>query len=362
MVSGVAHEINNPLTAVMGYTELLLGEHSLSERSRTMLGKVMLCADRCQRIVQGLSSFARKADLQKKQVNINEIIDKAIGHRDYDLSINNIDIVKEYEGNLPMVTVDPNQIEQVFLNLINNACDSILDRNSPGKLKISTRLIEGSAMQIEFTDNGCGIRESDRAKVFEPFFTTKEVGKGTGLGLSVSYGIIKEHGGTLHLDHGYHDGAKFVITLPIVNEHSVAEPPNTQTVIPPPSRSRAAILVVDDEEVITEFVKLALSSRGFVVDCASDGKTAYDMLKSNPYDLVISDIRMPGAMDGKDLYHTLSNERPELAKRFVFISGDVNKRETADFLEKSGRAFLLKPFSIKTLEEVVEKNLPGIKF
>ena len=358
MLSGVAHEINNPLTAITGYTELLLREPSLSEQNQAMLGKVALCADRCQKIVHGLSSFARKADLQKKRVNINELIEKVLEHRDYDFMVKDIQIVKVFETNSPMVTVDPNQIEQVFLNLVNNAFDSMVENDSPGRLEIRTRLIKGPAMQVEFIDNGPGIKEDNTARVFEPFFTTKEVGKGTGLGLSVSYGIIKEHGGTLYLDHTYHDGARFVITLPIINECHVEEPPpSTATDIPVPPQSSTSILVVDDEEVITDFVKLALSSQGFAVDCASDGEEAYELLNSNQYDLVITDIRMPGEMDGQEFFVRVRNERPEVAKRFVFISGDLNKRETAEFLEESGRAFLLKPFSIKNLEEFVDKSL-----
>ncbi|UCD57467.1 MAG: GAF domain-containing protein [Candidatus Hydrogenedentota bacterium] len=360
MISGVAHEINNPLAAIMGYSELLLGEKSLSQESQTMLEKIILCVDRSRKIVHGLLSFARKTELQKKEVNVNELIDKVLEHREYDLTINNIEIVKHYETHAPLLILDPHQMEQVFFNLINNAFDSMAGREVPGKLEIRTRLVEDSAMQIEFIDNGHGIKEGDRSKVFEPFFTTKEVGKGTGLGLSVSYGIIKEHGGNLFLDESHSDGTKIVIVLPIVRTPQPAGQSVMEEDIPEPSRSGGKILVVDDEEIVAEFMRMALSSRGFVVDCATNGEKAYGLLVSNRYDLIITDIRMPGEMDGRDLFVRVQAESPEMANRFVFITGDIMEKETAKFLKESGKAFLLKPFSIKDLQQVVDKTLQEV--
>lgn len=357
MLSGVAHEINNPLAAIMGYSELLLGEKSLSERHHEMLRKIVLCVDRSRKIVHGLLSFARKTELKKESVTINSIIDKVLEHRDYDFAFNNIEIVKDYEPNEPVVVVDLNQIEQVFLNLINNAFDAMVGRDVRGRLEIRTRSLQNSVMQIEFTDNGRGIRDSDRPKVFEPFFTTKEVGKGTGLGLSISYGIIKEHGGNLYLDEHYVDGTKFVITLPIVCAQPAGEGLSTQGNPPESTKARGRILVVDDEEVVTDIVRVSLSSDGFVVECASDGEMAWKMLGSNDYDLIITDIRMPGLLDGCRLYSKIREEKPALAKRVVFITGDIMEKQTAQFLKESERSFLLKPFSIKDLRQVVSKNL-----
>ena len=360
MVSGVAHELNNPLAAILGYNELLLDDKTVSERGKTMLKRTISCVDRSRKIVQGLLSFARKAELEKKPANINDIIGKVLAHRDYDLVVNNIEVIKNFEVDEPIIVVDSNQMEQVFLNLLNNAFDSMAGRDVPGILEVRTTLIEGDTIQIEFIDNGCGVKESDKAKLFEPFFTTKETGRGTGLGLSVSLGIIKEHGGDLYLDEAHCCGAKFVITLPLVSTHESAEERAAQKESFAQPKAHGRILVVDDEDVVTDVVRTALSSSGFSVDCASGGEEAYRMVGSKAYDLIISDIRMPGAMDGRRFFYEVKKNDPALADRFVFISGDVMEKKTARFLKESGRAFLLKPFSMSDLRWVVEKTLQGI--
>jgi two-component system NtrC family sensor kinase len=256
-----------------------------------------------------------------------------------------------------MAIVDPNQMEQVFLNLLNNAFDSVAGRDVPGILEIRTSRIDEGMMQIEFIDNGIGIKDADRARLFEPFFTTKEVGKGTGLGLSVSYGIIKEHDGNLYLDDAHYCGAKFVVTLPLAVNGCAAERPGEQRGLLAWPKAKGRILVVDDEEVVADVIETALSSRGFSVECAANGEEAYRMMDSSEYDLVISDIKMPGSMDGRRLFYEAIERSPDMAERFVFISGDVMEKKTAEFLNACGRAYLLKPFSLNDLQEVIAKTL-----
>ena len=357
MVSGVAHEINNPLAAIMGYSELLIDDETIPDNGKVMLERMVACVDRCRKIVQGLLSFARKTELEKKPADINDIIDRALAHRDYDLTVSSIEVIKSYEVDEPIAVVDPNQMEQVFLNLLNNAFDSLAERDVPGILEIRTCRVDDGMMQIEFIDNGRGIKKSDRKKLFEPFFTTKEVGKGTGLGLSVSYGIVKEHDGNLYLDDAHYCGAKFVVTLPSTAGQWASEGPKSRRVSPVWPKAHGRVLVVDDEEVVADVIETVLSSRGFSVDCATNGEEAYRMMESSDYDLVISDIKMPGSMDGRRLYYEIAERSPELAERFVFISGDVTDKKTAEFLNECGCAFLLKPFSLNDLHEVIEKTL-----
>ncbi len=359
MLSGVAHEINNPLTAIRGYSELLSKEESLSKEHHEMTEKILRSADRSRKIIQGLLSFARRTKLEKEEIDITEVIERVIQHREYDLKINNIEVIRDYEENMPVIVADPNQMEQVFLNIVNNAFDSLVTSGAIGKLRIVTRIFEDFWLQIEFIDNGPGIKQSDRNKVFEPFFTTKEVGKGTGLGLSVSYGIIKEHGGDLYVDETYDGGAKFVIRLPAVAMPQATTRPSTEETPSELLEMQGRILVVDDEDDIVDFLHAALSSKGFVVDRVSDGEEAYRMATSTPYDVVISDVRMPGLMDGRRFYDTLSMNRPEIAEHFIFMSGDIMEEETANFLRQSGRGFLLKPFSVHDLYKAVEKTLAG---
>jgi two-component system NtrC family sensor kinase len=357
MGSGVAHEINNPLAAIMGYSELLIDEESVSENGRGMLERMISCVERCRKIVQGLLSFARKTELEKKPTNINDIIDKVLEHREYDLTVSNIEVVKAFEIEEPVAVVDPNQMEQVFLNLVNNAFDSMSGRDVPGILEIRTFQVNDETMQIEFIDNGQGIKDGDKERLFEPFFTTKEIGKGTGLGLSVSYGIIKEHDGDLYLDDAHYCGAKFVITLPVVFDRQSFNEPDRRVKSSAWPKTHGKVLVVDDEEVVADVIDAALSVKGYSVECASTGEEAYQMIDSGVYDLVISDIRMPGSMDGRRLYYEVREQDPELAERFIFISGDVMEKTTAEFLNECGRAYLLKPFSLIDLREVIEKAL-----
>jgi CheY-like chemotaxis protein len=304
-----------------------------------------------------LLSFARKTELEKSPDNINDIIERALAHREYDLTVNNIEVIRNYEIEEPIAIVDTNQMEQVFLNLLNNAFDSMAERDVPGILEITTSKIDDKTVRIEFVDNGSGISEDDKPKLFEPFFTTKEVGKGTGLGLSVSYGIVKEHDGNLYVDDAHYCGAKFVITLPVIIETQTTDEPVEQEDSHEWQVANARVLIVDDEEVIVDVIHAALSSTRFSVECASTGEEAYEMAGSTDYDLILSDIRMPGAMDGRRFYNEMREHKPEMADRFVFISGDVMEKNTAEFLSSSGRAYLLKPFSLKDLREVIEKTL-----
>jgi two-component system NtrC family sensor kinase len=248
-------------------------------------------------------------------------------------------------------------MEQVFLNLLNNAFDSMAGRDVPGILEIRTSLVNDEKMQIEFIDNGYGIKDEEKERLFEPFFTTKQIGKGTGLGLSISYGIVKEHGGDLYLDDAHYCGAKFVVTLPVVCDLQSFDEPKQSSRSSAWSKLQGKVLVVDDEDVVADVIDAALSVKGFSVDCAATGEEAYQMIGSGEYDLVISDIRMPGVMDGRRLYYEVREQNPDLAERFVFISGDVMEKSTSKFLNECGRAYLLKPFSLADLRDVIEKTL-----
>jgi PAS domain S-box-containing protein len=214
LVSGVAHELNNPLTIIMGYAQLLISEKTLEDKHREKAQKVMDAAVRSKRIVENLLAFARKKKLQKQEVNINEILESTLMLREHNLTVNNIRLVRRFEEGLPLVYADGHQLQQVFLNLINNAFDAMFEANHKGTLEVTTCRNE-KMIAIEFVDDGPGVPESIQDKIFDPFFTTKEVGKGTGLGMSLSYGIVNEHGGRIFLDCAYRAGAKFVVELPI---------------------------------------------------------------------------------------------------------------------------------------------------
>jgi len=220
LVSGVAHELNNPLTVVMGYSQLLTAEQALSGKQREMAQKVLDAAGRSKRIVENLLAFARKKQIQKQKVDINEILDNALSLREHNFTVNNVDIVRRYDEKLPPTFADAHQLQQVFLNLINNAFDAMYDAHRGGRLEVKSYRRDHLIL-VEVSDDGPGVPEAAQEKIFDPFFTTKEVGKGTGLGMSLSYGIVKEHGGNVYLDKTYRAGARFIVEIPLIDA-----PPN----------------------------------------------------------------------------------------------------------------------------------------
>jgi len=212
LISGVAHELNNPLTAILGYSQLLESSGQVGPLALSYSEKMYKQAQRTHRIVQNLLSFARQHKPERVPVAVNTVMEDTLTLRDYDLRMNQIRVHLELSKDLPLVPADPHQMQQVFLNLINNAVDAILEHSSEGDLWVSSGLDERYIF-VEFTDSGPGVK--DPSRVFDPFYTTKPVGKGTGLGLSICYGIVTEHGGTIRVKNAHPRGACFRIELPL---------------------------------------------------------------------------------------------------------------------------------------------------
>jgi two-component system NtrC family sensor kinase len=212
LVSGVAHEVNNPLTAILGFADLLLENPELPDTARKDIRVILQEAQRTKQIVQNLLSFARQMPPQRNPVQLNLILRRTIQLRSYDFASHGVDIVEHLDENLPEVIGDAHQLQQVFLNILNNAYDAVHEIGRPARIEIMTTKA-GDAVEVSFCDNGNGISHPDR--IFDPFFTTKEVGKGTGLGLSICYGIVKEHGGEI-LCHNNPNGigATFIVRFP----------------------------------------------------------------------------------------------------------------------------------------------------
>ena len=222
LVSGVAHEVNNPLTAILGFADLMAGDHAMPENARRDLGVIIQEAQRTKQIVQNLLSFARQMPPQRQPVQLNSILRRTLQLRAYDFANHGVEVLQHYQEALPDVIGDSHQLQQVFLNIINNAYDAVTEIGRPGRIEIFSSFRE-EFVETSFVDNGSGISAPDR--IFDPFFTTKEVGKGTGLGLSICYGIIREHGGdiTCHNNVG-RSGATFIVRLPIAKPEMVVSP------------------------------------------------------------------------------------------------------------------------------------------
>jgi two-component system NtrC family sensor kinase len=361
LISGIAHELNNPLTGVMGYSQLLQLRKDLDDRAKDNLLKINNLALRCQKIVQNLLSFARKQKPERTFSDINEILDKTVELRGYELQVNNIEITRELDRHLPKTIADAHQLQQVFLNIVTNAEQAMLEANGKGHLTIRTRSNpDKSRVIVEIVDDGPGIPENHLTRIFDPFFTTKEVGKGTGLGLSLSYGMIKEHGGNIYARSKPGEGAVFIIELPIIS-HLQEDTRRTPELTPQALQFEKLvrgkrILVVDDERYILEFFVEVFQALPLQVDTASNGRAAMQKMQDGDYDLIITDFKMP-QMSGKDLFNWIKESRPQYSDRIVFVTGDTVSAETRSFFENNKNRFLAKPFKIEEVKEVIQQTL-----
>jgi signal transduction histidine kinase/CheY-like chemotaxis protein len=352
LIAGIVHELNNPLTGIMGYSQLLL-QRPHDRKNERDLQRIFEEARRASRIVHNLLSFARLQRPEKHSCQLNDLVGKVVELRSYDLKLGNILVECRLAPALPPVLVDETQLQQVVLNLVNNAQQAIAEKGADGgRIAISTRR-EGEKVLVAVSDDGPGIPPGVAEKVFDPFFTTKEQGKGTGLGLSISYGIVREHGGQIYYETEQGKGSTFYVELPVMAaEHEAQGEPEAAYQQPSTRLPIKRVLVVDDEEVICDLVSELLGNKGYTVDRAVSAKMALDKISGAPYDLVLCDVRMPG-MDGSQLYEEVRKTRPEVARRFVFATGDVIGQQTQDFLEASGTEWLSKPFTSDELLDVM---------
>ncbi len=374
LIAGVAHELNNPLTAILGYAQLLESE-KLDSKALEYAGKIFKQAQRTHRVVQNLLSFARQRKAEKHQFDVVKVIEESLLLSDYDMKVGSIRMEREIEANVPWVFGDPHQLEQVFLNIINNALDAMSEdvteegkseSKSESKSEAQPRHFKvrvcsrDKQVIIEFHDSGPGIKEPNR--IFEPFYTTKIVGKGTGLGLSICYGIIKEHGGEIsarNADERNGTGAVIEIKLPAAGGAVVpqAEPEA-------PKREAALngrILLVEDEEAVLEFERDVLAGAGAKVTTVTSREQMKAVLTSQSFDAVVINGRMPGSQSVHETHAWILENPSELAGHILFTFASVVESEVRNFLEQKNIPFLVKPFEIGDLIANARRLLVKIK-
>ena len=390
LVSGVAHELNNPLQGVIGYAELMLASKPAVGESAE-LRAIHDNANRAAGIVRNLLSFAGRTTSARSWQQINGVVGAAIAARETQLKAAAIDVPIRTADRLPLVYIDAARLEDVIGNLIQNAEAAIAARRegkvlgrpvsskARGEISITTRLeTDPERILVEVADNGSGLKDEDLMRVFDPFFTTRAVGEGTGLGLSVCYGIVREHGGQIIARNGPAGGAVFTIELPVMAESLVAvtaaglaPSPGVDPrsglpasavfarVAPPPGvdvealpRRRKA-LVVDDEESNAALVRRVLASAGYDVESTTLSRRALVMIERTAYDAVIADVKMP-ELSGQELYGRVCQIRPEMARRFIFITGDIDGQDTREFLDETRCSYFMKPFNLERLTAAVD--------
>jgi len=353
MASGIAHEINNPLTSVIGFSQLLMGS-DIPDDIREDLKIINNEAQRVAKIVQGLLTFARQRKPGRDYVDINNIVSQVLELRANHMEVNNIQAITQFDSDLLWTMADSGQLRQVFLNIIMNAEKEMIAAHHRGKLLVKTEKID-SSIRVSFLDDGPGISKEHLGRVFDPFFTTREVGNGTGLGLSICHGIVTAHNGRIYAESDWGKGATFVVELPLVAATEQMEKTKV-TKEELWQRSGAKILVMDDEVGILNFLKRLLTEQGYEVETVDRARAALIKLRRERYDLILLDIKLPG-MSGIDLYHHIEAMAPTMARRVMFITGDVIETKTRDFLEKVKACHIAKPINIEQLRKNINHIL-----
>jgi PAS domain S-box-containing protein len=358
MASGIAHEINNPLTGVIGFAQLLMNR-DIPDDVREDLKVINDEAQRVAKIVAGLLTFAHQHKPGRGNIDINEIILEVLKLRSYEMQVNNIKVVPQLAPDLPQTTADGNQLQQVFLNVILNAEQAMVQANGGGNLSIRTEKVNDS-IRVSLADDGPGISKENLDKIFNPFFTTRGVGQGTGLGLSICHGIITQHKGRIYAQSELGKGATFVVELPIVvaTDDTEREGKPKVTEEETPRREGAKVLVVDDETAILTFLNRLLAEWGYEVETVDNANDALDRLGNGKYSLILLDIKLPG-MSGTELYHRIEAIDPALTRRVMFITGDVMETTTRNFLEKTNALYIAKPVNIEQLKSNINHILTG---
>jgi PAS domain S-box-containing protein len=350
LVSGVAHEINNPAAIISGFAQTLLLDQ-VSEEQRDMIAMIQEEATRIGRITTNLLAFARAGGKDRSLVDVNDIVRRTFALRSYHLSTLNITVHLELDPADPRVWGNGSELQQLLLNLLINAEQALTLVTTPRVITLRTTAAEDE-VGIDCADTGPGITPEIRDRIFDPFFTTKPEGIGTGLGLSICYGIARDHGGRIWVETEPGAGATFRVALPR-DERIMpreGEPPRAPATPPPSLR----VLLVDDEAGLRRAVTRFLTRRGMDVTAVGDGEEALAALNGQAFDVIVSDVRMPGVA-GREFLDRLRRERPEAVRRLIFSTGDTYAPDTAALLEDAGVPSLVKPFDLSRLEQVVRE-------
>ena len=350
LVSGVAHELNNPLAGISAFAQLLLAEKRFPPDQRTAAETIYSEARRASRIVQNLLTFARQHKAEKVPTALNQVLDDTLELRGYELRVRGIDVRREYDESLPDTMADAHQLQQVFLNLITNAEQAMEQRDGHHhRLTVRTRRT-GDTIRTEVEDSGGGIPANLIERIFNPFFTTKPTGSGTSLGLSISLGIVREHEGRIWAENVPQGGARFVVELPVIQPRASGEFQTVAQVHRVGDSLR--VLVVDDEASVRVSLQRYLAGRGHDVETTASGEDALARLRATLYDAVIVDMRMPD-LSGEQLFERLRSNDPAHAERVIFTTGDLVNEQMRRFLDGSGRPCVPKPFEFASFDQAL---------
>ncbi|MFV1957877.1 MAG: ATP-binding protein [Planctomycetota bacterium] len=350
-LAGVAHELNNPLTALIGYADLLK-DHVDETRVGKTLAKIREQAIRATRIVKNLLSVARQRNPERTMTSLGDVAKTVIELFAYEARLSNVVLDVDIPDDLPEVLGDKHSLQQIFVNLIQNAIHALKEHDGERRIRVRMHALADTVIAT-LSDSGPGVPAGLRSRVFQPFFTTKGPNQGTGLGLALSRTVARDHGGDLLLDDDGHEGARFVLRLP---RPRVAATPATvrQPAAGAPTIS-LKVLIVDDEKDVREALVAQLGRLGCEVDSTGNASEAMRMLSQGHYDALLVDIRMPGT-SGIDLHRIVSEQNPEQAERMVFMTGDYANEAVIESVKSTGNDLLEKPFTLEELTRVLQNH------
>jgi two-component system NtrC family sensor kinase len=394
MVTGVAHELSNPLTSILGYAQRLFlrnDREGQSDEARQIFQE----AERASTILRQFLVTARESRPERRSVSLNQIVTRTMELQKFNLAAEEITVELDLDSSLPGILGDAGQLQQVLMNLIGNSRQAIDQRGKGGKIHIATHHAAGQ-VQLEISDDGPGIPPAIASRIFDPFFTTKPAGIGTGLGLAIVLGIVREHGGQVKATSSPGHGATFTLEFSVIDkalsrtqsDQTLRSTPIPVSVIgsgfplhdavasrttstqrsqliafadsPLSNYAGARVLVVEDEPTVARLISDVLEDEGLAVEVLLDSREALERIAETDYDLVICDMKMP-ELDGEHLYKKLAASGNPLSRRFLFVTGDVMAAHTQDFLERNQLPHVAKPFRVEELTEKVRRVLTLVK-
>jgi signal transduction histidine kinase/ActR/RegA family two-component response regulator len=366
MVTGVAHELSNPLTSILGYAQRLLLRGDAAGRTEEAQ-KIYQEAERASTILRQLLLNARETRPEKRRVSLNQVVLQTVELQRFGLPAERIRLNLELDPVPPSVQGDAGQLQQVLMNLVGNARQAIEESGKGGNIWVRTKRTDEGRVLLEVGDDGPGIPEAIMARIFDPFFTTKPAGVGTGLGLAIALGIVREHGGQMKVSSPPGGGAVFTIELPATSEAGIAPARSAEAGerrarvsraehAADPGTARPSVLVVEDEPTVARLIADVLEDEGMSAEVLMDGRAALDRAAREHYDLAICDMKMPG-LDGQNFYKALVRAGNSLRGRFLFVTGDVIAPRTRKFLKRYHLPHVAKPFRVEELTEKVKQVL-----
>jgi two-component system NtrC family sensor kinase len=351
LVSGVAHELNNPLSIVIGYTGLL-SRNTDPQFAQKALAEIERAAHRCKKVANNLLVFARQPLPARTPIDMVEILEASIQLLEYQFRVEGITVERNFPDGPARTVADPDQLLQVFFNLLNNARQALAGFNGPRQITVRCRV--ASSILVEIIDTGPGIDPAHLSQIFQPFFTTKRAGEGTGLGLSICFGILKAHAAEIRVTSEPRVRTAFTCEFPITEQADVAAAlPATGT---PVDLSGKCLLLVDDDDGVLDFYRSYAAVTKAKVEYSRTGEDAQARIDAHRFDLIIMDLKMPDK-GGREVYQWLKEKHPEALPHLVFVTGDTADPKTMEFLNDSGRPYLFKPFTSSSFDELLATHV-----